>query len=211
MQQGRDGRAAPGALYSFFLCQPYFPYTSFFLHPFILPVAPPVCPQVSSLQVYDELLESALRAVGAGPRNLALHGPWLWLLDRFCESYAVGRNYARLSYLKWVVRPENATLTADCFEVLLRDMVALQQAAAVDGLSSGELGVQAQVGCEAGALWGLVAIDASSASQQHAEQVHAACTAAVPACLGPGQYTCVCVAVHCLPRSSSALLGVWPH
>ncbi|PSC72196.1 plant MNA5-17 [Micractinium conductrix] len=101
--------------------------------------------QVSSLQVYDELLESALRAVGAGPRNLALHGPWLWLLDRFCESYAVGRNYARLSYLKWVVRLENATLTADCFEVLLRDMVALQQAAAVDGLSSGELGVQAQV------------------------------------------------------------------
>lgn len=52
--------------------------------------------QVSSLQVYDELLESALRAVGAGPRNLALHGPWLWLLDRFCEAYAVGRNYARL-------------------------------------------------------------------------------------------------------------------
>lgn len=46
---------------------------------------------------------------------------------------------------RWVVRPENATLTADCFDVLLRDMVALQQAAAVDGLSSGELGVQAQV------------------------------------------------------------------
>ena len=101
--------------------------------------------QVSSLQVYDEVLESALRAVGCGPRNLALQGPWVWLLDRFCEVYAVGRNYARLSYLKWVVRPENATLTADCFDVLLRDMVALQQAAAVDGLSSGELGVQAQV------------------------------------------------------------------
>lgn len=109
---------------------------------------------MSSLQVYDELLESALRAVGAGPRNLALHGPWLWLLDRFCEAYAVGRNYARLSYLKWVVRPDNATLTADCFEVLLRDMIALQQAAAVDGLSSGELGVQAQVrGWGAGQAW----------------------------------------------------------
>ncbi len=104
--------------------------------------------QVSSLQVYDELLESALKAEGCGPRNLALQGPWVWLLERFCEAYAVGRNYARLSYLKWVVRPENATLTADCFDVLLRDMVALQQAAAVDGLSSGELGVQAQVsGC----------------------------------------------------------------
>lgn len=60
------------------------------------------CPlaQVSSLQVYDELLESALKAGGCGPRNLALHGPWVWLLDRFCDAYAVGRNYARLSYLK---------------------------------------------------------------------------------------------------------------
>ena len=105
--------------------------------------------QVSSLQVYDELLESALRAVGCGPRCLALHGPWVWLLDGYCEAYAVGRNYARLSYLKWVVRPENATLTADCFDVLLRDMVALQQAAAVDGLSSGELGVQAQASAAA--------------------------------------------------------------
>lgn len=57
-------------------------------------------PQVSSLQVYDELLESALKAGGCGPRNLALHGPWVWLLDRFCDVYAVGRNYARLSYLK---------------------------------------------------------------------------------------------------------------
>jgi hypothetical protein len=100
---------------------------------------------VSSLQVYDELLEAALRAVGCGPRNLALHGPWTWLLERFLEAFAVGRNYARLSYLKWVVRPENATLTADCFEVLVRDMVALQQAAGLEGLSSGELGVQAQV------------------------------------------------------------------
>jgi hypothetical protein len=114
-------------------------------HP-VIPACPPLCLQVSSLQVYDELLESALKAVGCGPRNLALHGPWVWLLNRFCDSYSVGRNYARLSYLKWVVRPENATLTADCFDVLLRDMVALQQAAAVDGLSSGELGVQAQVG-----------------------------------------------------------------
>lgn len=127
--------------------------TLFFLPSLCPPAATPTAPtpprcaplQVSSLQVYDELLESALRAVGCGPRALALHGPWVWLLDRFCESYAVGRNYARLSYLKWVVRPENATLTADCFDVLLRDMVALQQAAAVDGLSSGELGVQAQV------------------------------------------------------------------
>ncbi|KAL4857276.1 hypothetical protein ACK3TF_002568 [Chlorella vulgaris] len=101
--------------------------------------------QVSSLQVYDELLESGLRAVGCGPRSLALHGPWVWLLQRFCQQFAVGRNYARLSYLKWVVRPENATLTADCFDVLLLDMVALQQAATVEGLSSGELGVQAQV------------------------------------------------------------------
>ncbi len=60
----------------------------------------PALAQVSSLQVYDELLESALKAGGCGPRNLALHGPWVWLLDRFCDSYAVGRNYARLSYLK---------------------------------------------------------------------------------------------------------------
>lgn len=114
---------------------------------------------MSSLQVYDELLEAALRATGCGPRALALQGPWVWLLDRFCDAYAVGRNYARLSYLKWVVRPENATLTADCFDVLLRDMVALQQAAAVDGLSSGELGVQAQVrGAAGGGLGSLEAL-----------------------------------------------------
>ncbi len=69
----------------------------------LLPLGfPRPLPQVSSLQVYDELLESALRAVGAGPRNLALHGPWLWLLDSFCEAYAVGRNYARLRQASWV-------------------------------------------------------------------------------------------------------------
>ena len=69
------------------------------------------------------------------------------------------------SYLKWVVRPDNATLTADCFDVLLRDMVALQQAAAVDGLSSGELGVQAQVS------WLRVALcPASLSSRLHPHQ-----------------------------------------
>ncbi len=62
-----------------------------------------------------------------------------------CDLANASAHPCPCSYLKWVVRPDNATLTADCFDVLLRDMVALQQAAAVDGLSSGELGVQAQV------------------------------------------------------------------
>ena len=175
--------------------------------PACLPALP--CPlQVSSLQVYDELLESALKAVGCGPRNLALHGPWVWLLDRFCDSYAVGRNYARLSYLKWVVRPENATLTADCFDVLLRDMVALQQAAAVDGLSSGELGVQAQVGGQGGRMGGWVSLPSAgcrwAAAYGGRHPSVARTQAPAPNHLIPRHYGCCLLRCRCLPASTSS-------
>ena len=43
------------------------------------------------------------------------------------------------------MRPENATITSDCFSVLLRELGPLKAAQAGNGLSSGELGVLAQV------------------------------------------------------------------
>jgi hypothetical protein len=79
------------------------------------------------LQVYDELLAAALKAEGCGPRNLELFGPWKWLLQEFAAVYGVRHHYTSLSYLKWVVRPENASVTALCFDVLLRELVPLKQ------------------------------------------------------------------------------------
>ena len=51
----------------------------------------------------------------------------------------------QLSYLKWVLRSDNATVTADCFEVICRELEPLKQAQLSNLLSSGELGVLAQV------------------------------------------------------------------
>lgn len=49
------------------------------------------------------------------------------------------------SYLRWVVRPETATITARCFSVLQLELAPLKAAQQANGLSSGELGVLAQV------------------------------------------------------------------
>eukprot|EP00887_Chlorella_sp_A99_P007719 scaffold20.g7719.t1 len=100
---------------------------------------------VTAVQVYDELLTSALRARGCGPGRLKLEGDWRWLLDEFAAAYGVRDYYCRLSFLRWVVRPENATVTFDCFSLLLEELGPLKAAQAASALSSGELGVLAQV------------------------------------------------------------------
>ena len=100
---------------------------------------------VTALQVYDELLAGALRSQGCGPRALALEGPWGWLLQEVAGGYGVRPLYTALSYLRWVVRPDVATVTADCFDVVLRELGPLKAAQHSAALSSGELGVLAQV------------------------------------------------------------------
>ena len=77
--------------------------------------------------MYDELLAAALKAEDCGTRKLELFGPWKWLLQEFAAVYGVRHFYTSLSYLKWVVRPENASVTALCFNVLLRELVPLKQ------------------------------------------------------------------------------------
>ena len=95
--------------------------------------------------MYDELLAGALRALARGPRNLSVEDPWAWLLGEFAAQYGVRQQYASLSYLKWVVCPDVATITADCFEVVLHTLRPLKEAQAAAELSSAELGVLAQV------------------------------------------------------------------
>ncbi|KAL6780540.1 CGL46 [Auxenochlorella protothecoides x Auxenochlorella symbiontica] len=101
--------------------------------------------QATALQAYDELLRAALGAQGCGRRNLTPEGPWRWLLAEFASAYGVRPQYAALSYLKWVVGEEVASLTSDCFGVLARELAPLHAARAAAALSSGELGVLAQV------------------------------------------------------------------
>lgn len=55
---------------------------------------------VTAVQVYDELLNAALKATGCGPKRLVVEGPWLWLLGEFRMAYGVRDHYARL---RWVL------------------------------------------------------------------------------------------------------------
>lgn len=79
------------------------------------------------MQVYEELLFAALRRQGCGPRRLVLEGAWRWLLPQFAAAYGVRANQMSLSFLKWVVRPEVATVTVDCFDLLLHELRVLKE------------------------------------------------------------------------------------
>lgn len=139
-------------------------------------------PGHSCLQVYDELLAAALQSQGCGPRNLELFGPWKWLLGEFAAAYGVRHHYTSLSYLKWVVRPENATVTADCFEVLLRELVPLKQVGATWRAGVGGAG-HSNIPCIQRLWWKrTAACQCSMAGCQ--EPAHAACRA--PNRLGNG-------------------------
>lgn len=77
---------------------------------------------------YDLLLAAALRSLGSGPRNLDVTDPWRWLLLEFAQNYGVRESYAALTYLLWAVHPSRATPTADCFNMLVRELRPLKQA-----------------------------------------------------------------------------------
>lgn len=88
---------------------------------------------------YDMALEAALRSLGCGPRKLDITGPWRWLLLSFSEAYGVPQAYTALTYLLWAMKPQHATPTADCFEMLLREMAPMRVAADEGKLQPQEL------------------------------------------------------------------------
>lgn len=101
--------------------------------------------QANAPAVYDELLSAALSAQGCGPRNLAVAGGWGWLLQRFAAAYEIRPNHAALSYLRWLLHPDNATVTADCLEAAMQQLATLKAAQADNALSSSELSALHQV------------------------------------------------------------------
>ncbi|KAK9868912.1 hypothetical protein WJX84_002762 [Apatococcus fuscideae] len=89
---------------------------------------------MTSWQVYDVALDAALQAQGCDSRNLAVTGDWEWLLQEFTSMYGIRQTYAVLAHLRWVVRPENATSTAGCLELLGAELEPLKRAQAEKGL-----------------------------------------------------------------------------
>ena len=104
---------------------------------------------VTSPAVYDELLGAALSAQGCGPRNLSLAGAWGWLLQKFSMQYGVRPNHTALSYLSWLLHPDNATVTEDCLDAALQQLACLKGAQAEGKLSNGELAALTQVCAQA--------------------------------------------------------------
>ncbi|KAK9839863.1 hypothetical protein WJX81_007158 [Elliptochloris bilobata] len=107
--------------------------------------------QVTSWQVYDLSLDAALRAQGCGPRQLTVEGEWAWLLGAFAGTYGLRPSYTVLAHLRWVMRPENATVTAYCLDLLGNQLGPLKQAEAAGRLAPQELALLAALeqACEA--------------------------------------------------------------
>ncbi|KAK9868824.1 hypothetical protein WJX84_006782 [Apatococcus fuscideae] len=89
---------------------------------------------MTSWQVYDVALDAALHAQACDARNLAVTGEWEWLLRDFAAMYGIRETYTVLAHLRWVVRPENATSTAGCLELLGAELEPLKRAQADKGL-----------------------------------------------------------------------------
>lgn len=89
--------------------------------------------------VYDTLLEASLIACGYGPSSLSLKGPWAWLIDRYAEKYGVRKEYTRLSYLRYVVRPGIVAPTSLCFETIALELAPLLEQRESSSLSSAEV------------------------------------------------------------------------
>ena len=93
----------------------------------------PIISKISKLlpaQVYDAALDVAKRASGAGPRDLATDGCWAWLLRELAASYGVRFSYAGLASVRWAVQPGRLTPTADCLELLIRELGPLHRSQA---------------------------------------------------------------------------------
>ena len=81
-------------------------------------------------QVYDAAQEAAKRASRAGPRHLATAGCWSWLLRQLAAGYGVRSTYAGLASVRWAVQPGRLTPTADCLELLIRELGPLHRSQA---------------------------------------------------------------------------------
>ncbi|KAK9806759.1 hypothetical protein WJX72_001747 [[Myrmecia] bisecta] len=101
--------------------------------------------QITSWQVYDITLDAALRAQDCGPRRLAVTGEWKWLLAEFANVYGIRDSYAVLAHLRWMVKPENATVTAQCLELMGAELGPLKTGEAEGGLLPQELAILSRI------------------------------------------------------------------
>ncbi|KAK9805114.1 hypothetical protein WJX73_010312 [Symbiochloris irregularis] len=83
--------------------------------------------QISAWQVYDLTLMAAINALDCGPRKLEPLGEWKWLLAQFASAHGIRPSYAVLTHMRWVMRPENATATADCLKLLCTSLGPLEK------------------------------------------------------------------------------------
>ncbi|KAL3142941.1 hypothetical protein ABBQ38_003227 [Trebouxia sp. C0009 RCD-2024] len=101
--------------------------------------------QLTSWQVYDVVLDAALQTQKCGPRNLLVTGDWEWLLNAFADFYGIRHTYTVLAHLRWAIKQENATVTAECLEMLSAALKPLKEAEANGGLLPQEVAILSRV------------------------------------------------------------------
>ncbi|DBB16594.1 TPA: hypothetical protein ACH3X3_014851 [Trebouxia sp. C0006] len=101
--------------------------------------------QTTSWQVYDVVLDAALRAQKCGPRQLQVQDEWEWLLSEFASFYGIRQTYTVLAHLRWAIKPENATVTAMCLDILGNELKPLKQAEAEGALLPQEVAILSRV------------------------------------------------------------------
>lgn len=97
----------------------------------------------SMTRYYDLLLDAALRASGFNVRVLELDRHWNWLVGSFADKVQVTPAYRRLRYLLHIT--EVATPTADCLELLRRELPSLTQRSSENQLSEQETRMLSEV------------------------------------------------------------------
>ena len=102
---------------------------------------PKSCLHATTHHVYDTLLEAALVACNCSSTNLTLKGPWAWLVERYAEKYSVKKEYARLSFLNFVLQPSIAVPTSLCLETIVSQLKTLLEKRDSAHLNPAELAI----------------------------------------------------------------------
>ena len=81
-----------------------------------------------------------LQMAGCSSDNLLIDGPWKWLIQAFALHFNVAVPYTLMAHLRWVLRPEVATLTSKCFRIIGLLMASLLEKEKAGAISQDEVG-----------------------------------------------------------------------
>ncbi|CAD7699455.1 unnamed protein product [Ostreobium quekettii] len=83
--------------------------------------------RISAQQTYEYIMGAALVVDGCGKRKLKLDGEWKWLLDEFSKHFSIRNAFVLLCHMKWVMRSDVQTCTAQCLDLIFNEYTALRQ------------------------------------------------------------------------------------